>query len=233
MFVSAAEPKSLQGLGTYSPLPESYGCDFLITCPVGLVGVQRKEIHDLIASRGDGRLARELAQMKQLDIAILLIEGKLRWTTDGVLSTSRSKWTRSQHYGMVFSIQSGGVWVNSSESLTESREYLFALNSWMTKEKHAGIMTRPKPSTLWGTKTDRDWGIHVIQSFDGIGPGVAGNIFDMYGLPIRWTIGKDDLERVPGVGKKRAEKMWSTLNKEGKDEEGSVVCCFSAGCEHR
>lgn len=212
MLVSAAEPKSLQGLGTYSPLPESYGADFLIICPVGLVGVQRKEVHDLIASRGDGRLARELAQMKQLDVGILLVEGRLKWTSDGSLSTSHTKWTRAMHLGLLLSIQSQGVWATSSESLGESREYLLLLEAWMMKEKHAGIMTRPKPTTLWGTKTDRDWGIHVLQSFDGIGPGVAGAIFDKYGVPIRWTVSKEDLESVAGVGKKRAEKMWGTLN---------------------
>lgn len=212
MWISAAEPKSLQGLGTYSPLPEQMGVDFLIPCPVGMVGIQRKEIHDLIASRGDGRLARELAQMKQLDIAILLVEGRLKWTSDGVLSSSRSKWTRAEHLGLLFSIQSTGIWVNSSEGLVDSREYLALLEKWFMKANHKGIMTRPKPTTLWGTRTDRDWGIHVIQSFDGIGPGVAGAIFDRFGLPIQWTVTKEDLESVPGVGKKRASKMWETLN---------------------
>jgi ERCC4-type nuclease len=188
------------------------GCDFLIPCPLGLVGVQRKEIHDLIASRSDGRLSRELAQMKQLDIAILLVEGRLKWTSDGQLSTSRSKWTRAQHLGLLFSIQSTGLWVNSSQDIQESLAYLSQLESWMMKKKHAGIMTRPKPTTLWGTRNDRDWGIHVIQSFDGIGPGVAGAIFDRYGVPLRWTVSKEDLESVAGVGPKRARKMWETLN---------------------
>ena len=214
MLVSAAEPASLRTLGQYSPLPEQFGCDFLIPCPVGMVGVQRKEIHDLIASRSDGRLSRELAQMKQLDIGILLVEGRLKWTSDGMLSTSRSKWTRSQHLGLLFSIQSSNIWVNSSMDIQDSREYLSALEKWMMKEKHAGLMTRPKPQTIWGQRNDRDWGIHVIQSFDGIGPGVAGAIVDRFGLPLRWTISKKDLESVPGVGPKRAAKMWETLNGE-------------------
>lgn len=212
IFLAPTEPKSLQSLGTYSPLPESMGVDFLIPCPIGMVGVQRKEIHDLIASRSDGRLARELAQMKQLDVGILLVEGRLKWTGDGQLSSSRTNWTRQQHLGLLFSIQCGGVWVNSSESLGETREYLLQLKSWMMKDKHRGVNTRPKPTTLWGSRNDKDWGIHVLQSFDGIGPGVAGNLFDAYGLPIRWTISREELEKVPGIGKKRAEKMWRTLN---------------------
>jgi ERCC4-type nuclease len=177
-----------------------------------MVGVQRKEIHDLIASRGDGRLARELAQMKQLDIAILLVEGRLKWTSDGQLSSSRSKWTRGQHLGLLFSIQSGGVWVNSSETLGETREYLSALNAWMMKSKHAGIMTRPKPTTLWGTRNDRDYGIHFIQGLDGIGPKVAGDIFDKFGMPFSLTVTVEDLMSIPGVGPKRAEKIWRLFN---------------------
>lgn len=212
MLVSSAEPASLRTLGTYSPLPEQMGADFLIPCPLGMVGVQRKEIHDLIASRGDGRLARELAQMKQLDQAILLVEGKLRWTSDGLLSTSRTKWTRAMHLGLLLSIQSNGVWVTSSESLQDSREYLSHLESWMMKENHKGINIRPKPQTKWGQLNDRDFGIHVLQSFDSIGPGVAGAIFDRFGVPMKWTVTQKDLETVPGVGPKRAAKMYRTLN---------------------
>lgn len=212
MFVSAAEPKSLQGLGTYSPLPEQFGADFLISCPVGLVGVQRKEIHDLIASRADGRLARELAQMKQLDIGILLVEGRLKWTSDGQLSTSRSKWSRAQHLGLLFSLQSTGIWVNSSPDLTETREYLSALEKWMMKETHRGINVRPKPQTAWGQVTDRDWAIHFIQGIDGIGPKVAGDIFDRFGVPFALTVTEKDLMGVPGVGPGRAAKIWRLFN---------------------
>lgn len=212
MMVSAAEPKSLQGLGTYSPLPERFGVDFLIPCPVGMVGVQRKEIHDLIASRADGRLARELAQMKALDIAILLVEGRLRWTTDGVLSTSRSKWTRAQHLGLLFSIQSTGVWVNSAESLLESREYLSHLEKWMMKGDHKGLLTRPKPQTIWGNRDDRDWACHTIQSVDGVGPEMAGRIFDKFGLPFTCSVTVEELMTVEGIGRKRAEKIVRAFN---------------------
>lgn len=212
MFVSAAEPASLRTLGPYSPLPEQYGSDFLVVCPLGLVGVQRKEVHDLIASRADGRLARELAQMKQLDVAILLVEGRLKWTSDGSLSTSHTQWTRDQHLGLLFSIQSNGVWVNSSESLGDSREYLSRLEKWMMKDKHSGSMTRPKPQTIWGNRTDKDWACHAIQSVDGVGPEVAARIFDKFGLPFTMTVTVEDLLTVDGIGKKRAEKIVRAFN---------------------
>lgn len=214
MYVSAAEPASLRTLGQYSPLPESFGVDFLIPCPVGMVGVQRKEIHDLIASRSDGRLARELAQMKQLDIAILLVEGNLRWTSDGQLLSSRSRWTRGEHLGLLFSVQSSGIWVNSSTGLTDSLEYLRLLERWFQKEKHAGINVRPKPQTAWGNRDNRDYAVHFIQGLDGIGPKVAGDIFDRFGMPFELKVTVEDLRSVPGVGPKRAEKIWRLFNGE-------------------
>jgi ERCC4-type nuclease len=212
IMVSSAEPASLRTLGTYSPLPEQFGADFLIPCPIGMVGVQRKEIHDLIASRADGRLARELAQMKQLDVGILLVEGRLKWTSDGELSTSRSKWTRAMHTGLLLSVQSTGIWVNSSESIAESREYLSQAEAWFSKETHKGLNTRPKPTTLWGNRTDRDWGIHTIQSVDGVGPEMAGRIFDKFGLPFTCRVTVEELMTVDGVGRKRAEKIVKAFN---------------------
>lgn len=212
MLVAPSEPKSLRTLGTYSPLPESFGVDFLIPCPVGLVGVQRKEVHDLIASRSDGRLARELAQMKQLDVGILLVEGRLKWTSDGLLLTSHTKWTRAMHHGLVLSILSQGVWVISSESLQESRELLSLTESWMMKETHKGINIRPKPITKWGMLTDRDFAIHFIQGLDGIGPGVAGAIFERFGFPFALTLTREQLQSVEGIGPKRAEKIWKLFN---------------------
>lgn len=212
LYCSAAEPASLRTLGPYSALCEQYGSDFLILCPIGMVGVQRKEIHDLIASRADGRLARELAQMKQLDVGVLLVEGRLKWTSDGTLATSRSKWTREQHLGLLFSIQSSGIWVNSSEGLGESREYLSRLEIWFGKEKHQGLNTRPKPQTQWGSRNDRDWGIHAIQSVDGVGPEMAGRIYDKFGLPFQCSVTVEELLTVDGIGKKRAEKIVRAFN---------------------
>jgi len=70
MLVAPTEPMTLKALGTVSLVPEDYGSDFLWASPVfGLVGVQRKEASDFVASVMDGRLDKELAQMKQLGLS--------------------------------------------------------------------------------------------------------------------------------------------------------------------
>lgn len=150
--------------------------------------------------------------MKQLDVAILLVEGRLRWTSDGILSSSRSKWTRDMHLGLLFSVQSSGIWINSTESLAETREYLSRLELWMMKGKHSGLNTRPKPQTIWGDRRDSDYCVHFIQGLDGVGPGVAKAIYDKFGFPFKLTVTQKDLETVPGVGPKRAEKIWRLFN---------------------
>lgn len=94
----------------------------------------------------------------------------------------------------------------------DSREYLSRLEKWMMKTDHKGINVRPKPQTAWGQIKDRDWGIHFIQGIDSIGPGVAGAIFDRFGVPFALTVSKNELESVPGVGPKRAEKIWRMFN---------------------
>ncbi len=80
------------------------------------------------------------------------------------------------------------------------------------KEKHKGINVRPKPQTLWGSLKDRDYGVHLIQGIDGIGPGVAGAIFDKFGVPFTLTVTKAELESVDGVGPKRADKIVRMFN---------------------
>jgi len=54
-------------------------------------------------------------------------------------------------------------------------------------------------------------GIHLLQSFPGVGPTIAGRIYDHYErVPMSWD---DDvhLEDVPGVGKEKANQMREAL----------------------
>src|SRR3990167_6796497 len=87
------------------------GADVLIATRLGLVGVQRKEVRDLVASVKGERLAKELGQMQHLDLAVLVVEGEPRWTADGQLLDDHVRWTRRQHHGTLLSIQAAGVWL--------------------------------------------------------------------------------------------------------------------------
>lgn len=216
MLVSPAEPAFLRQLGTTSATPERVGADFLIHSPsLGAVGVQRKEISDFIASSYDGRLVKEIAQMKVLGLGVLLLEGRVQWTDDGLVLGNYSRWTRSQHLGTIWSVQLSGYWIAHTASMAETSDWLLTFTKWMTKERHAGLRNRPGPSvhSVWGKADNRDWGIHLLQSFPGIGADTAAAIYDHYqGVPMQWLVSALELQEVRGVGKGRAESMIAALD---------------------
>lgn len=210
MLVAPTEPPILKELGTVSLVPEEYGCDFLLTSPVwGLVGVQRKEVKDLIASVKDGRLAKELGQMQRLRTRLLIVEGQTRWTNDGVLLSQYGTWTQAQHHGTLWSVQLHGCWTSSTNSVSETSKLLSLFQGWTRKDRHSSLTTRPKTLVRdeWGGAGNREWGIHFWQSFRGIGPETAASLYDSVGVPIEWTIGLEDLLQVKGVGKVRAKEL--------------------------
>lgn len=217
MLVSPAEHNILRDLGRVSPITEKFGADFLITSKsFGLVGVQRKEIKDLVASVRDGRLQREVAQMKALGQGIFLIEGKVQWTTDGSLLSGGIEWTLAQHVGVVLSLNSDGFWTISTSDIVETREWLLKCMKWLGTEvsKHRSIRSRPGPvgKSIWGTNKSRDWAIHLLQSFEGIGYELACRIYDEFGgLPMQWSVDVEELARVKGIGKGRAERLMEAL----------------------
>lgn len=216
MLVSPTEPKVLKQLGRVSSRPEKYGVDYLLTSPLGLIGIQRKELSDLVASLKDGRLSLEIGQMRSLDVGIVLIEGRAQWTNDGyLLLAGRSSISRAQLLGLSWSMQLEGFWMGWSTTLNDTYEYLSMLSRWSQKKEHHGIGGRPKAKGVWGKAENRDWGIHLLQSFPGIGKGTASEIYDYFGgVPMRWDCEMEELETVPGVGKVRARKMYEGLESE-------------------
>lgn len=213
MLVSPAEPATLRALGQSSAVPERYGADFLFASPVfGAVGIQRKELNDFVASNYDDRLDRELAQMKSLGLGVLLIEGRPRWTDEGLLMGTRTKWTVAMHRGRLWSVQNAGVWVDSVESMTETIEWLGLFQKWAMKQRH-GSRSRKGPKDAFGTSRNADWSVHLLQGFEGIGAETARAMVDAFGgPPLQWSVSEKELLAVKGIGKGRAKKLMEALN---------------------
>jgi len=73
---------------------------------------------------------------------------------------------------------------------------------------------RPGPSKdKWGTRDSRAWLSWLMQGFDGVGPGLADDIIDHFdGAPFAWNVdGVAELTEIPGIGPKRAAKLWDAL----------------------
>jgi ERCC4-type nuclease len=212
LLIAPTEPTLLRNLGTTSPLPEVYGTDFLFPSPHGFVGIQRKEVKDLVASiRGD-RIARELGQSSDLYRTVLLIEGDWEWNRDGV-SRRVEGFNRAQYDGLCLSFQDAGWYILASRTLHETAEMLGRIQTWFQKADHNSLRTRPKSNGMWGTARNRDFGIHVLQGFDGLGIGNAGKVYDHFGtIPLYWTVTEKELLAVPGIGKVRARKLLDALS---------------------
>lgn len=212
MLVSPAEPKPLRDLGQSSAVPERYGADFLFPSPVfGSIGIQRKELADFVASNYDDRLDRELSQMKALGLGVLLLEGRARFTEDGMAMWTRTKWSVAMHRGRLWSIQNEGVWVDSVESMAETIEWLELFQKWTAKARH-GKRNRKGPRDEWGKSKNADWGCHLLQGFDGIGYETAKALVDAFGgVPLQWSVTEKELLAVKGIGKGRARKLMEAL----------------------
>jgi ERCC4-type nuclease len=215
MLVSPTEPILLRALGKTSLVPESYGCDFLFTSTeFGLVGIQRKELSDFVASVKDGRLSKELGQMKRLGLSLLVLEGRASWTNDGFATWTPTQWTMSQHLGTMWSVQLSGCWIASSLTVTETSTLISAFTRWTAKPRHIALESRPSPAKdEWGKAGNREWAMHLLQGFKGVGPVQAAAIYDHFGssVPLMWTTTIFDLMDVPGIGQKRAEALWESL----------------------
>lgn len=216
--MSPSEPASMKCLGRTSSLPEKRGVDVLMACRGRFVGIQRKEMADLVRSVQDGRLAREAQMMAGclrsggLGVAVLVVEGRPRWTVDGQWLEGRTPWTIRQHRGLLWSVRALGIWVEVTGDVSETVSLCRDLEAWAGKERHSSLERRPGPVGMWGKASSREWSCHLLQSFDGIGPEIAGRMVDHFGgPPLRWTVEMAELAEVKGIGKTRARRLLGAL----------------------
>lgn len=222
MLVAPAEPKQfleLSGDNQFSVEPEKYGCDFLMYPQGKACGVQRKECSDLIASvRADDRMSTGMSKMTALDRAAILFEGKWGWDKDGrstkVKGAGRDGFLRSQFDGICMAAQANGVFVLFSDSIEDSIRVLRQYESFLSRESHHSLFTRPKSRIEeWGTARSRPWAIRFYQSWDGVSVVTAGAIYDAIGIPLQWD---DDIEArlkaIPGVGPKRIQSLMGAFS---------------------
>lgn len=219
LLISPTEPAELRALGDVSSAPEVYGADFLVIEGGKVCGVQRKTIIDLIASLNDGRLHEDVLKLQILPVRVLVIEGPVEVDSRHV-KVGRREFGRTSWWGLMLSVQQRGIWVVNTDSLNETATFLHHLGTWVEKDKHTSLDTRPGPAGPWGHARNMDWALHLLQGFAGMGPESAKSIYRHFGgVPLRWTVGEKDLTRVPGVGKTRA-RQWLAALPEPEEMEG-------------
>ena len=216
MICSPTEPAQLRdAAASVSMFPESFGADLIVaTHEGGWAGVQRKEVRDLMASIEDGRLAEQLVKLRQLPMSLLIVEGELEWTNDGEMLGNR-RWksiTRDRFDGVMWMVQSDGTWVCFTRDLAETIRVVKHFEVWAGKARK-GLSTRGQVAASWGKPDSRDFQIHLLCGFPGVGPELAGRIVDRFGgVPWTWRVTLEELCEVPGVGKRKAEQMMGVVS---------------------
>jgi len=216
VIVAPTEPPKLRAVADRVNLwPETMGADIAWVQNGKKIGVQRKELRDLIASLADGRLGQQLVMMNALDIGVLLIEGKPRFSMDGELINGSGfgvPFTFSQWLGVKWTAQLMGVWVDHTDDLDGTIQWLQSFKRWTAKPRHNSLIKREKVSGSWGSADSADFARHILMGFPGVGVEVATRIVARYGLPLEWTVGVDDLMEVEGIGKVKAKKLVGMLD---------------------
>ena len=219
IIVAPTEPVALRKLGRVSLVPETMGCDVLVIAGGKKIGVQRKEVGDLLGSLDDGRLAMQLAQMSTaaLDARVVLVEGELAWSRDGTLLGTWSgrggrAWTRKQIVSVQWSLAAEGVWWVEARGLEDTCAWITETEAWWAKgvDGHRGIRGRPAAPSAWGRARNVEWAAWVLQGWPGIGAELARRIVQEYGLPVQWTLTVEQLAKVKGISKERAAKIIAT-----------------------
>ncbi len=213
MLVAPTEPDTLKHLGRVSSFPERLGADVAWTVDGRWVGIQRKTWADLWASLQDGRLQKELGQLQQCAYRGLIVEGVMSWTAAGESRDPYLRMTQAQWEGLQTSVQwrYGGLVVQTASTANTVRR-ISQLAEWLGKP-HSGLARRPPSPEQWGTKSNQEWGLYVLQSFPGIGPTLATNIYERLGVPIQWTVSAKELSSVPGIGRMRAQGLIRALER--------------------
>lgn len=213
MKISPTEPKPYSSMGESSSTPERYGADFWWVANGETWGIQRKKFPtDFLQSLHDGRLTKELSQMQQLDHGIVVLEGLGTWTDQGTLLDQ--EFTLGQLYGWMMScFFEMGVPVFRVKSQRDLLHFIDRMEAWSKRKSHWSLSRRPKAKkTMWGERGNKEYGIHLLQSFEGIGPAAAEAIYDHFdGVPMTWEVTVDELVGVKGIGPKTAEKLMEAL----------------------
>lgn len=222
ILVSPAEHAPiLKALGEYSTLPEKFGSDFLFQSPHGLVGIQRKEQNDLIASvreRGKAtgnRLGRELMQMQSLWRKYLIIESPGTYTVDGEMLSKHVRWTLKEQFGVEMTVQEHGVCVLHARSTTETASVIEQIYVRSQKEEHTtSLLARPGPQKNgWGKITNRETAIYLMTGVPSVGIELATRIYESFGrAPLGWTVSAEEFAKIPGIGPKRVKALMEALS---------------------
>lgn len=220
MFIAPTEPSKLRDIGVTSMLSEEYGADVFWESLLGKVGIQRKAFpSDFFSSATDGRLMEQVSRMQDLDVAILLIEGRQFWTADGYLTNSyREGWRKSQFQNYLIGVQMRGVMVAYTTDLDDTISFIHGFHEYSEKHSHTSLDYRPHTRRgPWDRLSNREYRSYFLQSLPQTGPKRAEGVLDALGFPFTVSVPWEEFLEVPGIGPAWVDRVRKVF--EGEDDE--------------
>ncbi len=167
--------------------------------------LERKTVDDFCLSIVDRRLFRQAYRLAQItENPLILIEGRTFTTRSHDIHLDSIK-------GALVSLaQTFRIPVLRSRDQKESAWYIHSLlNQRRRVGTNHGVLTSSRPKRLATQKA------HVLRSLPGIGPKLAKSLLDEFDT-IENIARADrlDLEKVPGMGPRKAEKILQVLREE-------------------
>lgn len=216
VLVDPTEAPPFSELGQPSKWVQQMGVDALWASPLGLAGVQRKTVSDLVSSARDpnAHLGVQLKDMvKNLAHAFLVIEGTPAFDREGNWQSQHARWTVKEHEGVQLRAQSMGVMVLTSRSAMDTCRVVEHLYEWTQKEDAvSSLLARGKTQANgWGKIDDRSTFIHLFSAVGGVSTEMCGRIFDELGNVLVLKVGEEELKRVKGLGPKRIANILKTF----------------------
>jgi len=191
------------------------------------VGIERKTINDLLKSITSGRLSgHQLVKMSQsFYYTYLLVEGGFGLSKNGILEWKRG--VPIKFGGRSFTYREVAKFLNTlmimcdihvwfTKTMRETGMWLTYLFNWWQKDwdkhrAHTQFYPAVRPVTLVKPPFLR----RVINELEGVGWERSGDIIKEFNtLPKLIAAGVKDLQRVKGIGKVLAQRIYDELREE-------------------
>lgn len=209
--------------------------DYLIR-GIGITAlVERVTATGLLEDMKSGRMVDKLRGCAfDADLVFLLVEGLLlpdlngkvlAQTDDGTavdnlhedytrmsIDCRRTRWNWDAVCEFLTSVQLRWVHgIDMTTSVFDSVKAIRRREAYLAKPRHDLHLVRSRPFSMGAAGTDL--GEYVLAAFPGIGAKRAADImrYTEGRIPLRWTIGEDELRQVPGIGKATAQRILQHL----------------------
>ena len=218
IFIDSNEPRKVKNaFGEHAIDIPLNGYDFEIYTESGLVCIERKRIPgDFLGSVTDGRLYKQILSMRESSsIAILLLEGKFRYTKEGILvqGRRRTRWNRKGINNLLRSIRwVEGIDIERSSGLDETVDTVLQIEEYFDKIDHLSLKSRPRIQTNWIVPSYGERIIHFYNGLPGVGINGAKKIYDKFPSPMQlYSASVEEIMEVPRIGRALATGIYNFL----------------------